>query len=40
MNRFGPPDVEKMKANRDVTALIKALDYQKEFVYVRQLPYH
>lgn len=29
MNLFGPPDVEKMKARRDVQGLIKALGYQK-----------
>lgn len=29
MNLFGPPDVEKMKARRDVNGLIKALGYQK-----------
>lgn len=27
---FGPPDVEKMKARRDVDGLIKALSYQKD----------
>lgn len=30
MGLFGPPNVEKMKAKRDVEGLIKALDYQKE----------
>ena len=27
---FGPPDVDKLKAKRDVTSLIKALAYQKD----------
>ena len=30
MPLFGPPDVEKLKARRDVQGLIKALDYQKD----------
>lgn len=30
MPQFGPPDVEKMKAKRDVNGLIKALDYDKD----------
>ena len=30
MGLFGPPNVEKMEAKRDVTGLIKALDYQKD----------
>ena len=30
MGLFGPPDVEKMKAKRDIDGLIKALDYQKD----------
>ena len=29
MSLFGPPDVEKLKAKRDVNGLIKALSYQK-----------
>jgi len=29
MQLFGPPNVEKMKAKRDVNGLIKALDYEK-----------
>jgi HEAT repeat protein len=31
MGLFGPPDVEKMKANRDVHGLIKALAYEKDY---------
>lgn len=27
---FGPPDVQKLKANRDIDGLIKALDYEKD----------
>lgn len=27
---FGPPDIEKLKANRDVQGLIKALGYEKD----------
>jgi hypothetical protein len=27
---FGPPDVQKLKANRDIEGLIKALDYEKD----------
>jgi HEAT repeat protein len=27
---FGPPNVEKMKARRDVNGLIKALRYRKD----------
>ena len=30
MGLFGPPNVEKMEAKRDVQGLIKALDYQKD----------
>jgi|WetSurMetagenome_2_1015567.scaffolds.fasta_scaffold644508_2 hypothetical protein len=30
MGLFGPPDVAKMKAKRDVLGLIKALRYQKD----------
>jgi hypothetical protein len=30
MSLFGPPNVEKMKANRDVEGLVKALGYQKD----------
>jgi HEAT repeat protein len=30
MPLFGPPNIEKMKAKRDIDGLIKALDYQKE----------
>jgi len=29
MPLFGPPNVEKLKAKRDVKGLIKALGYQK-----------
>jgi HEAT repeat protein len=29
MGLFGPPNIEKLKAKRNVTALIKALDYKK-----------
>jgi HEAT repeat protein len=29
---FGPPDVKKMKANRDVSGLIKALEYKRKNV--------
>ncbi|MBI5653944.1 MAG: HEAT repeat domain-containing protein [Chloroflexi bacterium] len=31
MGLFGPPDVEKMKAKRDVKGLIKALRYEKDW---------
>src|SRR5690554_3034255 len=27
---FGPPNIEKMKARRDIKGLIKALSYQKD----------
>jgi HEAT repeat protein len=30
MPLFGPPDIEKLKARRDVKGLIKALNYQKD----------
>ena len=30
MPLFGPPDVEKLKARRDVNGLIKALSYEKD----------
>ncbi len=30
MGLFGPPNVDKMKAKRDVKGLIKALGYQKD----------
>ena len=30
MPLFGPPDVEKLKARRDIAGLIKALSYQKD----------
>ena len=30
MPLFGPPNVEKLKAKRDVKGLIKALGYQKD----------
>lgn len=32
MGLFGPPDVEKMKAKRDVKGLIKALGYEKNAI--------
>jgi len=35
MPLFGPPNVEKMKARRDVSGLIKALEYKKD-VSIRQ----
>jgi HEAT repeat protein len=31
MGLFGPPNVEQMKANRDVKGLVKALCYQKDY---------
>ena len=31
MGLFGPPNVEKMKAKRDVNALIKVLNYQSSW---------
>ena len=30
MGLFGPPNIEKMKAKRDVQGLIEALGYQKD----------
>jgi HEAT repeat protein len=33
MGLFGPPDVEKMKARRDINGLIKALGYEKNTYY-------
>jgi hypothetical protein len=30
MSIFGPPNVEKMEANRDIKGLIKALGYKKD----------
>jgi hypothetical protein len=30
MPLFGPPDIEKLKAKRDVQGLIKALSYKQE----------
>jgi HEAT repeat protein len=32
MGLFGPPNIEKLKANRDVEGLIKALEYQKDSI--------
>jgi len=31
---FGPPNIEKMKAKRDVEGLIKAINYQKD-IHIR-----
>ena len=33
MNLFGPPDVEKLKAKKDINGLIKALQYKKKEDY-------
>jgi HEAT repeat protein len=32
MALFGPPNIEKLKANRDINGLIKALSYKKESI--------
>ena len=36
MGLFGPPNIKKMKAKKDIPALIKALEYQKDWTVRRQ----
>ena len=34
MGLFGPPDIDKLKANKDVPGLIKALGYEKRLGWI------
>ena len=38
MPLFGPPDVEKLKAKKNVKGLIKALRYKRTQKYAGMLP--